>query len=167
MRQRRGVADIFIADQWLVVGKGDPDIAQVSAGLRQRDQLLRTDRIRRDGKTPAGPGLRDLMILAERAAQVASQASGGKDPAARMKMEEGLFFDGIQSQGRQLSVEDGLNPSAPADSGAAGAGLPFAQLACPETDTAFRHSDPFLSKVFLRLPPVRVRYAGSLQIVPG
>ena len=66
----------FIPHQRLVIGKGDADIALFPGLHRQRRQFLRIDPLRTDPELFSVRRLRDLMILAERTFQIASQAAG-------------------------------------------------------------------------------------------
>ena len=130
----------FISHKRLIIGKCNADIALIFViGSSHRD-LLRRDDLRVLLAVPdlLRPG--DLVILAERAAQVASIAAGREYAAAGHKSVQRLFLNGIQCQRSQLSVVGRPNHTSRADSRAAEAHLSFFQVTMPEAHLASGHS---------------------------
>ena len=119
--------------QGFVIGKSNADIASVPQIQCQITELLRGVVL---GIRSLLPGCGDLIILAEGTAQTASEASDRQDPAARIKAGQRLFFNGIQSKCRQLSVIGSGNPSLFIAAGTAGTGLPFLKSAVMTADIA-------------------------------
>ena len=99
VHQLRGIPDKFIPHQRLVVREREADIPAGFALLRDFRQTFRGRFRGVRGKAPVRTPLRDFVILAERALQVAPEAADGKDHTPRMEMHEGLFLYRIQRQG--------------------------------------------------------------------
>ena len=130
----------FISHKRLIISKCYADIALIFViGSRHRD-LLRRDDLRVLLAVPdlLRPG--DLVILAERAAQVASVAAGREYAAAGHKSVQRLFLNGIQCQRSQLSVVRRPNHASRADSRTAEAHLSFFQVTMSEAHFTFGHS---------------------------
>ena len=88
----------LIADQGLIVGKGDPDISFFPILLRDPHQLFRRERFRIGSlsKRFLPPG--DRVVLAERTAKVTSVASDGDDVRAREEPPKRLFLDRVECE---------------------------------------------------------------------
>ena len=79
---------------------------------------------------------RNLVVLAERAEQIAAVAADGKDERSRMKMAERLLLDWVESDGRELAVIRAGNFAADIRPRCAEARLPFRELAVMRTEAA-------------------------------
>lgn len=97
--QGSAIPDVLIADQWLVVGVGHPNVA---VGL----QLQRLVRQCLGGnllclKLPV-PRHGNLVVLTEGTAQIAAEAAHRQYHTAGAEPPQWLLFDGVQDQAVQL-----------------------------------------------------------------
>ena len=108
MHDGSAVTDELMADQRLIVGICHTDIASLLHLFGQIRQLQRRhfDMIGR-----LFPVHRDLMILTERAGQIAAEAAYGQDLASGIKLAQRLFLDGVQRQRRHLSIVHADDPA--------------------------------------------------------
>ena len=109
----------FPADQWFVICEGNADIPLRNQALCERCQFFGRSLPCRERFVSHG----NLVILAERAGEVAAEASGRQNIHSRMKLRQRFFADGIERKRRHLPVTGTYDPAADVRSGAAQTGL--------------------------------------------
>ena len=145
----RGVVHKLIPDHRLVVGEGEADVPLCLQILRQAHEAL-------GRHLPAhGLLLGDLMVLAEGAFEIAAEAARRKDQAARGKIPQGLFFDGVQGEGGYHAVVERIEHAPLVFPGEAEAPAPF-------FDQAAVGAQPAPHGVPLALPKKRLFHRPSL-----
>ena len=96
------IEDVVNAEQRLVVGKGDADVAGRAAGK------FLCERGKARGRNILCPRARvchgDGGVLAKGTGEVAAKAADGEDEAARVKVRERLFFDGVERNGGEAAI---------------------------------------------------------------
>ena len=89
------------------------------------------------------------MVLAEGTAQVAAEASHGKDPLPVIKAVQRCLLDRIQGDGCDVPVVRGKDLSILCGTAAAEPGLPVPDLTVPETNLAPCHHQPPVKSIFI------------------
>ena len=133
------VVDEFIADERLVVGEGHADVARrLLEPLSCRHDFLRRHAVQRQSlpRKAIEAGLRDRVVLAERAAQVAAEAAEREDVASRMEVVERLLLDGVERRRSQEAVVQGADDAALILPRAAEARLPVGEMAAVRAEPA-------------------------------
>ena len=128
----------LVVDEGLVVGERDANVPLRLQFLRQSDELVRRVELRPDVVVPR---LGDLMVLAERAAQVAAIAADREDHAPGPEPRQRFLFDRVQLQRGHFTVRVAHDPAVQALSRPAEAELVPAELTMSKTDiTGCRHT---------------------------
>lgn len=128
----------LVVDEGLVVGERDADVPLRLQFLRQCDELIRRVELRPDVVVPR---LGNLVVLAERAAQVAPVAADREDHAPGLKPCERFLFDRVQLQRGHFTVRVAHDPAVQALSRPAETELVPAELTMSKTDvTGCRHT---------------------------
>jgi len=124
------VNDVFAPDGGFVVGEGDGITAVLEGEKRNLfgRELLGVDLILM--------GFRDVPILTEEAAHVASGGADAEDFCAGKEMAEGLFFDGINLESGRRGVAKAEEFAVLIDADETEAGLTGADVAVARTEVA-------------------------------
>ena len=139
MHELRGIAYEFIADQRLIVRERDSDIALSHASLGHFGQFLRRHGLRETHflKGFVRPG--NLIVLAERAAQIAPEAPDRQNITSREKPRQRLLLYRIERDRRNPAVIQGFNRPVFAGPRAAKTGLSVSDLAVTEAHITSSH----------------------------
>jgi hypothetical protein len=93
-----GVHGVFGKDDGVVVGEGDAFAAQGLGRLRNGRRaglILQAVHL---------PGFGNVPVLAELAGEIAARCAKGQDAAARIKVVQGLFLDGVHTEAGGSSI---------------------------------------------------------------
>lgn len=128
----------LIVGEGLVIGERDADVPLRLQFLRQSDELVRGVELRPDVVVPR---LGDLVVLAERTAQVAPVAADREDHAPGPEPCERFLFDWVQLQRGHFTVRVAHDPAVQTLSRPAETELVPAELTMSKTDiTGCRHT---------------------------
>ena len=135
VQERRTVHDVLVADERLVVGKGDAEIAArlMPQIVRECSEARGRDILRRGGVVCH----RNAGVLTEGTREIAAEAADGEDEALGVKVVERLLLDRVERECGQPPIvhrtnrtvdvcartaESRLSRAQTADMGAEGAG---------------------------------------------
>jgi hypothetical protein len=109
-------------------------------------------------------GLGNMPVLAEGAAEVAPGETGGKNLRTGPEVVEGLFFDGVYSQGRYIAVPGDMPPAPRVTPDPAGPPFPVGNTAAPGAEIA---AEGAAARIRGKKPAPPLRPGKTRRAVPG